>query len=57
MPQSLSKVDTHITFSTKNRERLIDESIEKPLFEYVGGICKDLECKPMPDQKKEKRLV
>ena len=47
MPQSLSKVYTHITFSTKNREKLIDESIEKQLFEYIGGICKGLECNPV----------
>jgi putative transposase len=47
MPQSLSKVYTHITFSTKNRLDLIDTAIEKSLFEYLGGICKGLECNPV----------
>ncbi len=47
MPQSLSKVYVHITFSTKNREKLIDEEIENRLFEYLGGICKGLECNPV----------
>ena len=44
MAQSLSKVYVHITFSTKNRQNLIDEEIETSLFEYLGGICKGLEC-------------
>lgn len=47
MPQSLSKVYTHITFSTKNREILIDADIEEALFQYLGGICKGLNCNPV----------
>jgi len=47
MPQSLSKVYVHITFSTKNHHSLIDENIETILFEYLGGICKGLECNPI----------
>ncbi len=47
MPQSLSKVYVHITFSTKNREEMIDESIQSKLFAYLGGICKGLECNPV----------
>lgn len=47
MPQSLSKVYVHITFSTKNRQNLIDDSIENSLYEYLGGICKGLECNPV----------
>ena len=46
MPQSLSKVYVHITFSTKYRQSLIDETIKTSLFEYLGGICRDLECNP-----------
>ena len=46
MPQSLSKVYTHITFSSKNREKIIDQNIQQSLFEYLGGICKGLECNP-----------
>jgi len=37
----------HITFSTKNRENLIDNNIEASLYEYLGGICKGLECNPV----------
>ena len=47
MPQSLSQVYVHITFSTKYRVNLIDEEIENDLFEYIGGICRGLECPPV----------
>lgn len=47
MPQSLSKVYVHITFSTKHREDLIDVEIQEQLFEYLGGTCKGLECNPV----------
>ncbi len=47
MPQSLSKVYTHIIFSTKHRENLIDEHVENDLYNYIGGVCKDFECNPV----------
>ncbi len=47
MAQSLSKVYVHITFSTKYREPLIKDEIKAPLFEYIGGICRGLECNPI----------
>jgi len=47
MPQSLSKLYAHIIFSTKNRQNLIDDNIKNSLFEYIGGICKGLECNPV----------
>ena len=47
MPQSLSKVYVHIIFSTKIRQNLIDDRIENLLYEYLGGICKGLECNPV----------
>jgi REP element-mobilizing transposase RayT len=47
MSQSLSKVYVHITFSTKNRQPIIHEQIKTVLFEYIGGICKGLECNPV----------
>jgi len=47
MPQSLSKVYVHITFSTKHRKKLIDDAIAPSLYEYLGGICKGLECFPV----------
>ncbi|MEX0904832.1 MAG: IS200/IS605 family transposase [Balneolaceae bacterium] len=47
MPQSLSRVYTHIIFSTKDRRNLIDDAIQNNLFDYLGGICKGLECNPV----------
>ena len=47
MPQSLSKVYTHIIFSTKYRQHLIDDQIEHELFNYLGGVCQALECHPV----------
>jgi hypothetical protein len=47
MPQSLAKVCTHIVFSTKHRQSLIDEKIENELWSYMGGICNSLECLPI----------
>jgi REP element-mobilizing transposase RayT len=47
MPQSLVRNYIHITFSTKHRQRLIDEVIKEELFKYMGGICKNLECYPI----------
>ena len=47
MPQSLSKVYTHIIFSTKHRKNLIDDKIDHDLYNYIGGICKELECNPI----------
>ncbi|MGQ1784393.1 MULTISPECIES: IS200/IS605 family transposase [unclassified Saccharicrinis] len=47
MPQSLSKVYVHITFSTKHRENLINNEIQDRLYEYLGGACRALECNPV----------
>lgn len=47
MSQSLAKVCTHITFSTKYRQPLIDDKIENELHTYLGGICNELECLPI----------
>jgi putative transposase len=47
MSQSLVKNYVHLIFSTKHRQPLIIESIENELFNYLGGVCKDLECQPI----------
>ena len=44
MPQSLSQIYVHIIFSTKYRRNKIDDNIEVPLFKYIAGICRKLEC-------------
>ena len=31
----------------KKRKNLIDEAIEPELFDYLGGVCKGLECYPV----------
>ncbi len=45
MGQSHAKNYVHLVFSTKNRQPLIREEIEKELFSYLGGISNRLECK------------
>ena len=47
MSQSLSKIYVHLIFSTKNREPLITDDIKDELFNYLGGVCKKLECNPL----------
>ena len=47
MSQSLVKNYVHLIFSTKYRQPLIFESIENELFDYLGGVCKDLDCQPI----------
>jgi putative transposase len=47
MSQSLSKVYVHIAFSTKNCQHLINGEIRDMLFDYIGGICRGLECNPI----------
>ena len=44
MPQSLSKTIVHITFSTKNRVKYIDDDIESALFGYIGTACNNMKC-------------
>lgn len=47
MSQSLSKIYVHLIFSTKNRVPLITDDIKDELFNYLGGVCKNLECNPL----------
>lgn len=47
MAQSLSQVYVHITFSTKDRLPLIDDEIKYRLMEYLGGVCRRLDCTPL----------
>jgi putative transposase len=44
MAQSLVKNYIHIVFSTKHREALIHPPYEQELYNYIVGICKNLEC-------------
>src|SRR6266498_3290153 len=47
MGQSLVKNYVHIVFSTKHREPMIYSPYEEELHNYLGGICKKLECHPI----------
>src|SRR3984957_7196827 len=47
MGQSLAKNYLHIVFSTKYRQPLIHAPFEDELHNYLGGICKNLECHPI----------
>ena len=47
MSQSLAKNYMHIVFSTKHREPTISPTIASSLYEYIGGICRNLNCNPI----------
>jgi putative transposase len=47
MAQTLVSNYVHIIFSTKNREAIIDDDLEKELFEFIGTVCKQNECDPV----------
>lgn len=47
MPQSLVKNYIHITFSTKNRVKLITPEIQNELHKYIGGTCRELDSSPI----------
>lgn len=47
MPQSLSRVFTHIIFSTKNRQPFIDDGIADELYRYLGGTCAHFDSQPI----------
>jgi putative transposase len=43
MSQSLAQIYTHLVFSTKNREPVIQPATHEALRAYFGGILRDLE--------------
>ncbi|MFM9840636.1 MAG: IS200/IS605 family transposase [Cyclobacteriaceae bacterium] len=47
MGQSLVKNYLHIVFSTKHRQPLIHKPYNEELYNYLGGIYRDLECYPV----------
>ena len=42
MASTLTRLLVHATFSTKNREPLIDDAHEPDLYGYIGGICRNM---------------
>ena len=47
MGQSLVKNYLHIIYSTKHRQPFIREPVGAELYNYLGGICRNLECNPV----------
>ena len=47
MPQSLAKIPVHIVFSTKNRERMLDEQIQPHMHAVLASVCLEYECTPI----------
>src|SRR3974390_1975647 len=41
MPQSLSQVIVHIVFSTKDRQKSLDQSIAPRMHGYLAAVCRD----------------
>ena len=41
MPSTLSNLLYHVVFSTKGRLPLISQSLQEPLYKYVGGIIRN----------------
>jgi len=41
MANTLILLNIHYVFSTKNRQKMIDKSIRKRLWAYVGGIARE----------------
>jgi REP element-mobilizing transposase RayT len=41
MPQSLTKLYVHLLYSTKNRERVLPDSLRDELHRYTAGILRE----------------
>lgn len=44
MPQSLSRILTHLVFSTKNRAPCLTPEIQRELHPYLAGVLDHIEC-------------
>jgi REP-associated tyrosine transposase len=44
MPQSLTKLYSHLIFSTKNRQPLLDEAIRPRVHGYLATTIRDMDC-------------
>ena len=43
MPQSLTRLYAHLIFSTKNRERWLDDAIRSRVHAYLATTIRELE--------------
>ncbi len=44
MPQSLARLHVHLIFSTKNRERILDDAVRNSLHAYLATVLQNLGC-------------
>ena len=47
MANSFTSLNIHFVFSTKNRERLIDKTLQARLWAYMGGIARNHKMVPL----------
>jgi REP element-mobilizing transposase RayT len=47
MAQSLSRMLTHLIFSTKDRVTVLDGEIRPELHAYLAGILDQIDCPPL----------
>ena len=47
MANTYTSLHYHLIFSTKNRERWIDQDIEQRIWEYLGGIARQNDMKAL----------
>jgi len=47
MSHSFSNLLIHIVFSTKGRKNLLSSDLRPRLFPYMGGIIREIKCKPI----------
>jgi putative transposase len=47
MSHSFSNLLIHIIFSTKGRRNLLSSEVRPRLFPYMGGIIREIKCKPI----------
>ena len=43
MPQSLTKLYVHLIFSTKNRERFLDDEIRERVHGYLATVIRSID--------------
>ena len=44
MTQSLADIIIHFVFSTKERNPWIQTDVEEELYQYICGVCRNLDC-------------
>ena len=47
VPQSLSRLYVHLVFSTKYRERLLNDGVRESLHAYMATVLQNLGCYPV----------